>query len=1510
MAITSKFVFNPFTGNFDSTIDANLSYAQVKYVDKANTFTYTADGSIDKPYKSIEAMYNAITDASASKRYAVVIAPGTYTEAATIRIKGWIDLISFATDTVIIAVAGGATLKWSNNNPGRVFIKDMGFTSGFEILNDNPTGTSGIVFDLDNVDAPSIIFNGRGGGRDFIQLRNDTRISGSCTIRSAATTIFDSTNISNLIMSDVGCVAPDAFGSAITASLRSNYIGAIQITATTFDVYTDIWGTIVAGNLSITSNSPSFPCYFNHDATSYPLGTITLTGSNPAQVVATSVAQAIRYTPATPANWPTVPDDVKEGLDLLSASIVGNQQLTKEPTGFASRTTSTISFDELNREFTIAPTGASFEVYVKGAKFTKTSESITIPNNSGDHYIYYSSTGVLSSTMVINESLFADNALVAIVYWNADTSKQSYFGEERHGLVMDGATHGYLHTVFGARYISGCALQGFTIGAGSVDADAQFSADSGSIRDEDILHQFFSQAQLPVLYRSGANWRKKPADAFPFIQSGVEGYVGASGRIAFNEFTGGAWQLTEVPNNHFTMVHLFATNDINTPYVAIIGTNTYATKPDAQDSANSEIASLTGIPFAEFVAIGTVILQSADSFTNSVKAAVQVTGDGANYVDFRGAQIFAPSGQASNHSLLSNLDKDDHIQYHNDARGDARYYTKAQTDTAIGLVGLANVGSGEGVYKDKVGSTSNLKSLKAGTNITLTSGTDDITISSTDTGEVNTASNVGSGSGVFKQKSGVDLQFKSLIAGSNITLTPSDNEITISSSGGGGGSSVEILNTSSTSLDLVSSPIVNVGNTNKELYLKSDTVSDQGQIYKNNPWNSVVYGNGVYVALSDHPTGDINNKSFIVSTDGETWQPVSTPLDGYVVNWKDITYGNGLFVALARDIVFVVEYYTFIMTSPDGVNWTVRETPYDYEGMIQSTWTSITYGNGLFVAVSDTYDSWQVVYSSDGITWTPINTFSAGWSSVTYGNGLFVAVAGTLGTQKIMTSPDAITWTMRTHPQAVLEDIVYADGKFVAVGNSTASFPTVPNVLTSIDGINWTAQTPASPDINSIAYGNGVYVAINDSSIFYQYSPDAVTWTQGTLPTYFIIGKGICFGGGKFVAVGGNYHGSILNSDDGVNWTTHNEYKSVFKPFKDLIPDNTFLGYYVKSIAYGENVWVAALTPNQSPNDIHMHYSLDNGKTWVKSSTFINSAVSSVTYGNGVFVAVSYSSPSASVLRSLDGITWTAYAPSSNGWTGVTFGNNLFVAVANSGTNRVMTSPDGITWTLRNASLASSWKAVTWGNNLFVAVSTSGTGNRVMTSPDGITWTTRTSAADSIWNSIAFGNGTFVAVANSGTGNRVMYSTNGTTWTGTAGNSKSFTSITFGNGFFYKVVSGLGFGIEPGYLSTSTDGITWTKRNAIFHVSQGIIAYGNGNYVAGAFNEWQYPMFSSAVQMPDGNIEGQTYELISTQESADQYFVPKVIMPPTDGSLDNTFVSLFKNKRLELRWDSDAQKWY
>lgn len=100
---------------------------------------------------------------------------------------------------------------------------------------------------------------------------------------------------------------------------------------------------------------------------------------------------------------------------------------------------------------------------------------------------------------------------------------------------------------------------------------------------------------------------------------------------------------------------------------------------------------------------------------------------------------------------------------------------------ALGEVNTAsNVGTGAGaVLKAKSGVDFQLKTIKAGSNITVTNGADDITIAAAaPSGESNTASSLG-GTSLVGVKSGVDLQFKGLMAGTGVILSPSSVAITV-----------------------------------------------------------------------------------------------------------------------------------------------------------------------------------------------------------------------------------------------------------------------------------------------------------------------------------------------------------------------------------------------------------------------------------------------------------------------------------------------------------------------------------------------------------------------------------------------------------------------------------------------------------------------------------------------------------------------------------------------------------
>lgn len=139
------------------------------------------------------------------------------------------------------------------------------------------------------------------------------------------------------------------------------------------------------------------------------------------------------------------------------------------------------------------------------------------------------------------------------------------------------------------------------------------------------------------------------------------------------------------------------------------------------------------------------------------------------------------------------------------------------------------------------------------------------------------------------------------------------------------------------------------------------------------------------------------------SSDG-SFAPVARTMPASVV-WRSVTFGNGLFVAVGHATSFGVN--TICATSPDGINWTQRAMP-------SGVWYCVTFGNGLFVAMSGSGTVGAT--STDGINWTQRVIPAGTWIRIAYGNGLFVAINNTSTSSTIATSPDGATWTVRTMP--------------------------------------------------------------------------------------------------------------------------------------------------------------------------------------------------------------------------------------------------------------------------------------------------------------------------------------------------------------------------------------------------------------------------------------------------------------------------------------------------------------
>jgi hypothetical protein len=319
---------------------------------------------------------------------------------------------------------------------------------------------------------------------------------------------------------------------------------------------------------------------------------------------------------------------------------------------------------------------------------------------------------------------------------------------------------------------------------------------------------------------------------------------------------------------------------------------------------------------------------------------------------------------------------------------------------------------------------------------------------------------------------------------------------------------------------------------------------------------------------------DFDTRAFVISSDGATLkafsgvgkgatsQPTDNKIwavDNTVIAPNSIKalrsaklIGSTYFVLAANPNLFGIE--TALFTSADGQLW--KDVPLP-DNRPQELW-SIAFSGSRYVMSGASASETQaaMMESTDGVVWRNILNpafASKRWTSIAYGNGVFVAVneAG-----EAAVSPDGLSWTVNQATQvngkpdpadadsfAGFQRIIFdADRKlFLAAANQRVETnrSKTGSVYTSADGKLWTRS-----DIGAAVNVNQIYcdvarciAATSVGTATLMESTNLVTWTQVAkdfAPAGSFI-SAITKTSNGWLAAGDK--GFLLRSDNGSNWT-------------------------------------------------------------------------------------------------------------------------------------------------------------------------------------------------------------------------------------------------------------------------------------------------------------------------------------------------------------------------------------
>ena len=347
-------------------------------------------------------------------------------------------------------------------------------------------------------------------------------------------------------------------------------------------------------------------------------------------------------------------------------SILGKTPMSGFPVDSSGAYLVSLTYNETTRTVTITPTGATFDVYVAGTKYTKTgAQSLAHGAGQGGHFVYYDNTGTLvTGTSAWN---LDQTAPVAYIFWDATNSRAVPFFE-LHKAGRDVFLHKRLHDVDGTQIVSGFGISGYTLSDGSTDAAVTWAVASGVVADEDIQVTTESLADggpYWILKRVGAtDWRIDRSSTLPFLYSGNV--------LQYNQNNAGTWQDTNVTEDYYVNYWVFALSALpttsispapsTTPQILIIpGQAIYASEGGATAETIASNITWGTIPFQEIAPLYQITMRYnavlPSAYTNTARCAI------TRVTRIMGNKASITQAGAVDHGALAGLADDDHTQY-------------------------------------------------------------------------------------------------------------------------------------------------------------------------------------------------------------------------------------------------------------------------------------------------------------------------------------------------------------------------------------------------------------------------------------------------------------------------------------------------------------------------------------------------------------------------------------------------------------------------------------------------------------------------------------------------------------------------------------------------------------------------------------------------------------------------------------------------------------------------------